>query len=133
MSNDTSQDADWVPWIVVVFLAVPLLYVGSYFLTVRPAVLTVRFSPNGALIVSQPDYHGLPAGIFAPLNQLDRTFLRPQMWNLVRVWSIKNQMGRSQTGCQDRQIFLQTKRPLKPPPAFSSVRRTKPLKSRASI
>lgn len=105
MRNETPQDADWVPWIVVIFLAVPLLYVGSYFIAVRPAVITVRFSPNGALIVSQPDYHGLPPAIFAPLNQLDRTFLRPRTWNLVRVWNIKQPNGPLTNQLQGSVVF----------------------------
>src|SRR5579864_7083793 len=105
MRNETSQDADWVPWIVVIFLAVPLLYVGSYFIAVRPGVTTVRFSPNGTVVLVQPDYHGLPPGIFAPLNQLDRTFLRPRLWSLVRVWSIKQPNGPLTNGLPGSLVF----------------------------
>ena len=89
MRTETSHDGDWVTWFVLPLAALLLLYVGLYFLTVRPAVVAALFTPGGTLIVNKPDYHGLPPELFAPLNHLDRKFLRPAMWNRVRVWDTR--------------------------------------------
>jgi len=74
---------------IVLALAV---YVGSYFLAVRPGA-AVWFTPTSVKTLTLPDYRGLPPRLFEPIHYLDRNFLRPNLWGPVRVWTVRGQNG----------------------------------------
>lgn len=69
-----------------------VLYVGSYFLVVRPGA-SVWFTSNGMKILTLPSYRGLPPKVFAPMHYVDRTWLRPGVWGSGRVWVVRGQTG----------------------------------------
>jgi len=77
---------------VAVGVALVALYVGGYFLLVRPAgpytksgVIYSR-SPvvQGGKVVLMvetcPDYRGVPEKLFRPMHYLDSHYLRPNLW-----------------------------------------------------
>ncbi len=68
------------------------IYVGSYFLVVRPGA-SIWFAPSGRKLVMLPSYHGLPPQVFSPIHFVDRTILRPNLWNPARVWVVRGQKG----------------------------------------
>jgi hypothetical protein len=68
------------------------MYVGSYFLAVRPGA-AIWFAPTGKKVFTLPDYRGLPPGIFALMHYFDRNFIRPNLWGSGRVWTVVGQNG----------------------------------------
>src|SRR5579863_6051670 len=92
MRTQEPQDPDGSSGIFVTAAAIFGLYAALYFLVARP-VMRASFTPSGVIVGCVPYYHGLPAALFAPLNQIDRAVLRPQMWNRGRVWSIPQGNG----------------------------------------
>jgi hypothetical protein len=92
-SRDTSAALLWA------FVLALGLYVGSYFLAVRPGA-AVWFTPSGLKTSTLPDYRGLPPRMFLPMHYLDRTFLRPKLWGPSRVWTVRGQNTQILTGGQ---------------------------------
>jgi hypothetical protein len=83
--------ADFFLWLAILVFGAVVLYLMLYFLSVRPrlAGLFVSFSPSGRAAYYLPDYHGMPPKIFAPMYELDRTFLRKNLWRFSgQVWSL---------------------------------------------
>jgi hypothetical protein len=81
-------------WVVIVGTIVLALgvYVGSYFLAVRPRA-AIWFTPTGRGVLTLPDYRGLPPRLFAPMHYFDRTYIRPNLWGSVRVWAVQGRDG----------------------------------------
>jgi hypothetical protein len=101
------------PIIVAVFLLLPLLYVASYVVLVRPNVRVIK-SP--AIVASNVEHYRLPGRIcgrfFWPLEKVDRR-LRPGAWDtsvlieLERINMELRESEHSQHGPLERYVPLQ--------------------------
>jgi hypothetical protein len=95
MTPPESRDTDFPFWVLGplgTVVLVLVIYIGCYFLAVRPGA-AVWFAPTGMKTLTLPDYRGLPPRIFAPMHYVDRVFIRPQLWGPGRVWTVRNQNG----------------------------------------
>jgi len=81
--------------VFVGLVLLPLFYLGSYlaalslpvsvrvpsFILPRPTGIHASFVEINGQWNHYPDYHGLPAWLFAPVHDYDRTHLRPTLWS----------------------------------------------------
>lgn len=79
--NTTSLD-----FILLLIGAMLIFYVTAYFLMVRRVVArNVRLSSANTVYSPQPNFRGLPPGLFQPIHEVDRRILRPKTWASWRV------------------------------------------------
>lgn len=101
METPERNVTDFLLWVAGLTLGLAGLYLTLYFLCVRPSRVGgfVAFTPDGKAIYYKPDYHGMPPKVFAPMYELDRAFLRKDMWRFSgRVWSLASPTLRSTNG-----------------------------------
>ena len=79
MDPSEPKAVDILFWLIGPIAIAAAMYVGSYFLLVRPG-RSVWFVPDGTRLLTSPDYRGLPPQIFEPIHYVDRSFVRPQLW-----------------------------------------------------
>jgi hypothetical protein len=91
MEPHEQKGTDVFLWVAGLVFGLLVSYLALYFLSVRPsrAGWLVSFTPNGKTIICTPDYHGMPKMIFEPMLELDRAYLRKDMWRFSgRVWNL---------------------------------------------
>ena len=82
-----TRNTTWLDFILLLSGAMLIFYVTAYSLMVRRVVAkNVRLgSSANTEYTPQPNFRGLPPGLFQPIHELDRRIFRPKTWASWRV------------------------------------------------